>query len=272
MECASRGLAFYSYQASQEVIYQEHLAKSLTEKYANLSQGMDQLIHEANAQIKSLQDKLQAMREEQESLEQKNQELLGAFRDKCKAQQQIQKLYQSLKAQVMASQVVNAAGDEADFALNSVRVDRFVDRIPGARSGNATLGQLAANQQSEARQHIRAGSGSSGNGTQQRSGLANGPPWHSHLQTRGYGSAMHTGTAMSAGTPRFAQETRNQLPVLGGARQEAFVNSASGRSYHASPMLRQPAGGGIGSRDMGFGVSGQKSRKRGADQARTLGR
>jgi hypothetical protein len=61
MECASRGLAFYSYQTSQEVIYQEHLAKSLTEKYANLSQSMDQLIHDANAQIKALQEKLQGV-------------------------------------------------------------------------------------------------------------------------------------------------------------------------------------------------------------------
>lgn len=59
MECASRGLAFYSYQASQEIIYQEHLAKSLTEKYSNLSQQMDQLINDANSQIKVLQDKLQ---------------------------------------------------------------------------------------------------------------------------------------------------------------------------------------------------------------------
>jgi hypothetical protein len=58
MECASRGLGFYTYQSSQEIIYQEHLAKSLTEKYTSLSQQMDQLIHDANAQIKALQDKL----------------------------------------------------------------------------------------------------------------------------------------------------------------------------------------------------------------------
>jgi hypothetical protein len=31
----------------------------LTEKYSNLSQQMDQLIHDANAQIKNLQDKIQ---------------------------------------------------------------------------------------------------------------------------------------------------------------------------------------------------------------------
>jgi hypothetical protein len=60
MECASRGLSFYSYQSAQEIIYQEHLAKSLTEKYTTLSQQMDQLILDANTQIKALQDKLQS--------------------------------------------------------------------------------------------------------------------------------------------------------------------------------------------------------------------
>jgi hypothetical protein len=60
MECASRGLAFHSYQTSQEIVYQEHLAKGLTEKYNTLSQQMDQLIHEANAQIQALQDKMQS--------------------------------------------------------------------------------------------------------------------------------------------------------------------------------------------------------------------
>lgn len=62
MDCASRGLAFYSYQASQEIIYQEHLAKSLTEKFAGLNQQMDTLINDANSQIKGLQDKVQGQR------------------------------------------------------------------------------------------------------------------------------------------------------------------------------------------------------------------
>jgi hypothetical protein len=59
MDCASRGLAFYSYQAAQEIIYQETLAKSLTEKYSVLNQQMDTLINDANVQIKGLQDKMQ---------------------------------------------------------------------------------------------------------------------------------------------------------------------------------------------------------------------
>jgi hypothetical protein len=40
-------------------VYQEYLAKTLTENYGNLSQQMDKLILEANSEIKSLQDKLQ---------------------------------------------------------------------------------------------------------------------------------------------------------------------------------------------------------------------
>lgn len=59
MECASRSLAFHSYQTAQEIIYQEHLAKGLTEKYNTLNQQMDQLIQDANSQIKVLQDKIQ---------------------------------------------------------------------------------------------------------------------------------------------------------------------------------------------------------------------
>ncbi|KAF2706852.1 hypothetical protein K504DRAFT_470865 [Pleomassaria siparia CBS 279.74] len=61
-EVASRGLAFYSYQASQEIIYQEHLAKSLTDKFGDLNQNMDQLIHDANSQIQLLQDRIQGTR------------------------------------------------------------------------------------------------------------------------------------------------------------------------------------------------------------------
>lgn len=61
-ECASRGLAFYSYQSSQEIIYQEYLAKSWTEKYSCLNQQLDQIVNEANSSIKEMQDRLQRER------------------------------------------------------------------------------------------------------------------------------------------------------------------------------------------------------------------
>lgn len=75
MECAGRGLAFYSYQTTQEMfalegfrlkedanvtsMYQEFLAKSLTEKYSGLNSQMDKVVHDANTEIGNLRDKLQ---------------------------------------------------------------------------------------------------------------------------------------------------------------------------------------------------------------------
>ncbi|KAF2196845.1 hypothetical protein GQ43DRAFT_382355 [Delitschia confertaspora ATCC 74209] len=193
MECATRGLAFYSYQASQEIIYEEHLAKSLTDKYTTLSQQMDQLIHEANAQIKLLQNKLQAIQEEQGILEQKNHELVEAFREKSRAHQNLQKVYQTLKAQSMVSQVENAADNEAAITTHTARPpDQFVNRIPGARTGTAAtfdqfgsgargMGGVGGNRVG-GRYHNRGGSGSSGEGRSEGIGLS-GRNWPSQVQT-----------------------------------------------------------------------------------------
>ncbi|KAL1653482.1 hypothetical protein SLS61_003992 [Didymella pomorum] len=126
MECASRSLAFHSYQTSQEIIYQEHLAKGLTDKYNVLSQQMDQLIHDANAQIKALQDKVQDC----EALEAKNNELSSHFLERAKALARQKKMYDSLKGQVMAANAAVAAGDEAKMTLQTVRaINRFADLL-----------------------------------------------------------------------------------------------------------------------------------------------
>ncbi|KAJ4354574.1 uncharacterized protein N0V89_006311 [Didymosphaeria variabile] len=265
MECASRGLAFYSYQASQEIIYQEHLAKSLTEKYANLNQAMDKLIHEANAQIKSLQEKLQAMYEEQASLEHNNEELANAFRAKTKAQQQTQKMYQALKAQVMATQVANAAGEEVDHAMHTIRQsDRYVDKLPGTRSGTVNLNQLGTNQQrGGGRLHNRDASGSSGSSGQQRIGSR--LQFNPQLQQRMFGGRTNTGQSAPVGTPQVQghPSRRSQIPVMGGTRQNAFNNVDIGPPYQASPMTRQPLAGNINARNMNFGLSGSTSKRSG---------
>ncbi|KAJ4408773.1 hypothetical protein N0V91_003029 [Didymella pomorum] len=139
MECASRSLAFHSYQTSQEIIYQEHLAKGLTDKYNVLSQQMDQLIHDANAQIKALQDKVQvAQQADCEALEAKNNELSSHFLEKAKALARQKKMYDSLKGQVMAANAAVAAGDEAKMTLQTVRaINRFADPVALAAVGNS---------------------------------------------------------------------------------------------------------------------------------------
>ncbi|KAI4946101.1 hypothetical protein J4E91_007544 [Alternaria rosae] len=243
MECASRGLAFHSYQTSQEIIYQEHLAKGLTGKYDTLSQQMDQLVHDANSQIKALQDKTQVMQAEQESLENKNFELAKAFKEKTKAHAHSQALYQQLKGKVMASQVAHAAGDEAAFTLQTARGDRFIDRFPGTRTGTANYSQVNMSQQAGGgRPHNRDFSRSSGSsGRQQQGGVHLGPPFDPQLQRRGLG-----------------------LPALGGSRQPPpYLDQDAHSSYQNSPMTRQPLAGGVGVRGLGNFSLGGKSRRTG---------
>jgi E3 ubiquitin-protein ligase CCNP1IP1 len=81
MECAGRGLAFWSYQTTQEMwvisaldteypqtpqanstsVYQEYLAKNLADKYNTLNSQMDKVIHDANAEISGLRSKLSGL-------------------------------------------------------------------------------------------------------------------------------------------------------------------------------------------------------------------
>ena len=136
-----------------------------------------------------------AMRAEQASLEAKNHELIDAFREKTKSQQQTQKLYQALKAQVMASHVANAAGDEAEFTLQTARGDRYINRLPGTRTGTANFNQMGVGQQAgAARRRNRDNSRSSGSSNVQ-GGNGLGPAYT--LQGRGLGDSVHTGREYS---------------------------------------------------------------------------
>ncbi|KAL1791855.1 hypothetical protein ACET3X_009606 [Alternaria dauci] len=264
MECASRALAFHSYQTSQEIIYQEHLAKGLTDKYDTLSQQMDQLIHDANAQIKALQGKMQTMQAEQEALEIKNIELAEAYTQKTKAHQQLQARYQALKGQVNLTHVAQAAGDEAAYTLRAARGDRFIDRLPGTRTGTANYNQINMSQQAGVgRMHNRDVSRSSENsGRHQQGGIHIGPPFNPQLQRRGLGGRNSTGHSAAVGTP--AQAHKSQLPVLGGSRQPPYLSQDIGSSYHNSPMTRQPVASGLGPRGLGnFSLGGKSSRRTG---------
>lgn len=216
MECASRALAFHSYQTSQEIIYQEHLAKGLTDKYDTLSQQMDQLIHDANAQIKALQDKMQgtsrphpiytprtyscaAMQAEQEALETKNFELAKAYKEKTIAHQRVQNHYQALKGQVNLTHVARAAGNEAAHTLQNARGDRFIDRLPGTRTGTANYSQMnMSHQAGGGRMHNRDFSRSSENsGRLQQSGIHIGAPLNPSLQRRVLGGRNNIGRELT---------------------------------------------------------------------------
>ncbi|RMY53743.1 hypothetical protein D0863_13852 [Hortaea werneckii] len=145
MECAGRGLAFYSYQTTQEIVYQEFLARSLTDKYSSLSAHLDKVIHEANSEITGLREKLAGMHMEQKALEEKNHQLVEAFREKSKTQQQLQKLYQTLKQQQLAAGMELAADHDAEHALKAADVaqrdHRFRQSRACSRGSGGGLGQ-----------------------------------------------------------------------------------------------------------------------------------
>ncbi|KAI0380458.1 hypothetical protein F5Y04DRAFT_289435 [Hypomontagnella monticulosa] len=112
IECASRALSFWAYQATQEVIFQEHLGKALTEKYSNLSVHLDKVINDANSQITSLQDKLTR------NLRRKNDELVQAYKEKTRKLLQTQELYDKLKRKAMLGQMQDAAESAAESVLH----------------------------------------------------------------------------------------------------------------------------------------------------------
>ena len=74
MECAGRGLAFWSYQSTQEMwvahrrchhrlaevfsVYQEYLAKTLTDKYSTLNAQMDKVLNDANSELNILNQRI----------------------------------------------------------------------------------------------------------------------------------------------------------------------------------------------------------------------
>lgn len=109
------------------------------------------------------------MQADQKGLEQKNHELMEAFKEKSRSQQQVQKLYQSLKAQVMASQVASAASDDAENAINTVASNRSINHV-----GNHSLRNrgppFSADSLPINKNHHRNGSFGSGGDGRERAG------------------------------------------------------------------------------------------------------
>ncbi|CAO1601304.1 hypothetical protein XANCAGTX0491_004971 [Xanthoria calcicola] len=120
VECAGRGLAFWSYQSTQEIVYQEYLAKSLTDKYNKLGTQVDKIIHDANTEITNLNQKLSSMQIDQEKLQSENTNLVQAFREKSRKHQQTQELYDRLKRKEMTAATQSAAFESVDDVLGNV--------------------------------------------------------------------------------------------------------------------------------------------------------
>ena len=111
-------------------------------------------------------------------------------------------MYQSLKAQVMASRVVNAAGDEVDMALNTVSGDRFVDRIPGVRTGTGGFTQQdMGDPMARGRTHRPNESISSGGVGQIGRTTNTVQTWNSQSQSHNLGNRMYGDNSKFSSVP-----------------------------------------------------------------------
>ncbi|KAI1431629.1 hypothetical protein GGR50DRAFT_689572 [Xylaria sp. CBS 124048] len=117
IDCASRALSFWAYQVTQEIIYQQHMSKTLTDKYASLNVHLDKVVNEANAEITNCHNKLTSAEGDRDELRKKYDELLQVCKQKNRKLLQTQELYDKLKRKAMLGQVQDAAEDAVESTL-----------------------------------------------------------------------------------------------------------------------------------------------------------
>ncbi|KAL8732534.1 MAG: hypothetical protein Q9166_002748 [cf. Caloplaca sp. 2 TL-2023] len=100
-------------------VYQEYLAKTLTDKYNNLGTQVDRIIHDANTEITTLNQRLSSLQIDREKLQAENTNLVQAFREKSRKHQQTQELYDRLKRKEMTAATQSAAFESVDDVLGN---------------------------------------------------------------------------------------------------------------------------------------------------------
>ncbi|KAI0442117.1 hypothetical protein F4803DRAFT_562559 [Xylaria telfairii] len=119
IDCASRALSFWAYQVTQEIIFQQHMSKTLTEKYSSLNVHLDKVVNEANAEISNCHNKLKGTELERDEFRRKYEELLQTCKEKNRKLLQTQELYDKLKRKAMLGQVQDAAEDAVESTLQA---------------------------------------------------------------------------------------------------------------------------------------------------------
>ncbi|GAB7346314.1 hypothetical protein MBLNU457_5034t1 [Dothideomycetes sp. NU457] len=160
MECASRGMAFFQYQITQELVYQEHMTRALTERYTQLNTQLDNIRNEANTEINDLKNQLVASQHDRKGLAERNAELVHAYKEKVSAQQQLRQQYQELKNRVNAVAVEDAANHTVENVVQGLAHGNRADNGRGVQRPNAVhaRGQPSPTMFT----HGRQGSGHSG--------------------------------------------------------------------------------------------------------------
>ncbi|OLL25966.1 E3 ubiquitin-protein ligase CCNB1IP1 [Neolecta irregularis DAH-3] len=114
MEICSRAMSFWSYQSTQEIVYQEFLSKTLQEKYNNVNNQLDSLIRDANAEMGGLKGQVSSLQKDNENSRKKNHELLDSLQEKSRQFHKLQLLYDKLKRKALLSPLQSAVSATVD--------------------------------------------------------------------------------------------------------------------------------------------------------------
>ncbi|KAI0003162.1 hypothetical protein F4779DRAFT_634830 [Xylariaceae sp. FL0662B] len=261
MECASRALSFWAYQATQEVVYQEYAGKSLRDKYSNLSVHLDKVINDANSEITNLRNKLTsksyyAMNMDQENIRRKNEELTQAYKEKNRKLLQTQELYDKLKRKAMLGQMQDAAEDAVDSTLHGPAVGDtgLGDGVPhhggyeerGTPYGQhrpALYGQQAIPAAYQPQTTTQAHSSGWPRTTGAQSNIPITPSTHRQRLGDPAGIGLSNIPGLVVGTPR-TQQTPSTRPPLGDITSHGLRNATRFPAVGLSSGLKAGHGGG----------------------------
>jgi len=254
MECASRALAFWTYQATQEIVYQEYLAKNLTDKYTSLNSQMDKVVNDANNEITKMQNQMSSLQVDQEHLKTKHEELIQAYREKNRKLMQSQELYDKLKRRERLGHVQGAAADAVDDTIQaSVAGNRFVDRLGNQNSRPANPPQFSIQQENFSMQQ------------RTNSGLTMGPP--TSVNGNGYNQTVWS----RFGSQGSNSQNDNQPAETPSSHRQRLTTGASPRTLQnlqnnhiasiPTPQIRttpsrQPLAGLSANNSLGSGFAG----------------
>ncbi|CAG1981067.1 unnamed protein product [Fusarium graminearum] len=139
MECAGRALSFWAYQTTQNICYQQHLYRTLTEKYSSLGIRLEKTVSDANTEIGGLHHKMSGLEAEQEGLRRKHEEISQAYKEKSRKVLQLQELYDKVKRRAELGQIQRAASDAVDHTLQVAQLE------PGYGGNMTAQGNLENN-------------------------------------------------------------------------------------------------------------------------------
>ncbi|MCJ1230733.1 hypothetical protein MMC12_007407 [Toensbergia leucococca] len=251
MECAGRGLAFWSYQSTQEIVYQEYLAKTWADKYNTLSVQMDKIINDANSEIDMLNQKLSVIQVDQDKLKNDNTNLVAAFREKSRKHQQTQELYDRLKRKEMTAATQSAAFDSVDEVLGSVASSRqgnlgtshyphnHAYQSDSRAQGQRDFPQFPLDHNGVEQLHTHQRSGNNGSGGS--GGMMAPPP---PRRAAGFVNAAFGSLINDTGTPSHHRTRLGQTTTQPGNRAEPRNQNISlvGSLQSQTPSQRQPLG------------------------------